>query len=69
MTKFEYKIISLNAKAEEAGLLGAIPSSPFYEVIEKAEKQLNELGQKGWELVTSNSFANSRVFIFKRPIA
>jgi hypothetical protein len=66
--KWEYKILDLVT----AKLLGAKGLGVKFDV-EAATKQLNELGQAGWELVLTNmnthgAFSFNAVMIFKRPL-
>ena len=60
MTTWEYKTIQVKAH----GFLGGLVD------IDDFDSKLNELGQLGWELVTSTTLAQSGsiLAIFKRPL-
>ena len=62
MDKYEYKVITYDTKGFWGG----------YVEIQKIEDQFNQLGNDGWEMVTSTSTnqsygsSKSIVFVFKR---
>ena len=57
----------MNYEYKQLELSGAIFKSGF----EKIEKELNELGSRGWELVgfTARSIGEGYVYVFKREVA
>ncbi len=60
MKKFEYKVICIKP---EGGLIKTINMAP-----QAMEKQFNDLGNEGWELVNAIYVTTKLQFYFKREI-